>query len=503
MKNIIKFFGVIALLVIIGFSMAACDDGSKDDGKGGVGTGINAPGVGQVPAFPASSTPAATQADAEAILAELRQSTVLESLEEEIWEVIVENIPDNNNGNYSFSNRSLSNGYVKVSYSSTENETNTGGFKALSDLWKADNDLWRAINDLWDDYNNNWEEIERLEEERNRLYEQRYDIQFARNNKMNGTSTGNSKGEVTRAKTESGVTIAQGSTFEGQETGSYSATVTAAGSYKTFRVNETESGKGQEVRAFTVTTSGGSVKVIFDASYEGIYSGNNVRYYWDDDDDDDVGTYTETEKYSGSLKVYGASNALLIDHRIVDWESYRLAYYMISYDPHPFNPVNVTSLTDNTIVNGNITSSGTGDWYSINVSNGTKYHLWWDDSDTNGDHMDVRVKGYTSDGYEFFDVDMGDEDSEGRSNYYSFTASSPGTVYIMVYPYSEYDTGTYAIVFNTTGTQPSSMRSVSSSAPVSPFGAASARPENKTEAAARLKKLGEPRRYNRKGFLLK
>jgi hypothetical protein len=50
-------------------------------------------------------------------------------------------------------------------------------------------------------------------------------------------------------------------------------------------------------------------------------------------------------------------------------------------------------------------------------------------------------------------------------NYYSFTASSSGTIYIMVYPYYEYDTGTFAIVYNTTGSQPA--MSVSFIAPFS------------------------------------
>ena len=33
MKNKIKFFGIIAFVVIIGFSMTACDDGGDDDGS--------------------------------------------------------------------------------------------------------------------------------------------------------------------------------------------------------------------------------------------------------------------------------------------------------------------------------------------------------------------------------------------------------------------------------------------------------------------------------------
>ena len=38
MKNIIKLIGIIALVAVIEFSFTACDDGSKDDDKGGGGT---------------------------------------------------------------------------------------------------------------------------------------------------------------------------------------------------------------------------------------------------------------------------------------------------------------------------------------------------------------------------------------------------------------------------------------------------------------------------------
>jgi hypothetical protein len=38
MKNLYKLIGIIALVAVIGFSFAACDDGSKDDKDGGGGT---------------------------------------------------------------------------------------------------------------------------------------------------------------------------------------------------------------------------------------------------------------------------------------------------------------------------------------------------------------------------------------------------------------------------------------------------------------------------------
>jgi hypothetical protein len=465
MKNFCKSFGIIAIVtIIIGFSMIACDDGSGD--SDGTGTSI-----GQLPEFPSGSTPAGTRTDAETILAELRQSPILDSIQEEVWEIVDENRP--NSGNYSFSNRSLPNGFVRASASATENESNTGGFQTLSANQKARNDLY---NTSPVDYT-----------EIDRLYEERNNIQFATGDRGNYTGNENYKGELTRAKTEGGVTVSQGSLYEMKYNESNNGTVTTAGTYRTFRISGTLSEKSQTMSAFTVTTSSGSIKIILDMTAEWSLTGNNVNYYyWGEDD-----TVTETEKYSGSLKVYGSNNALLIDHRIVDRESFDMAEYMISYDPYSFNPANATPLANNVKVNGNISSQGSTALYSINVTSGTKYYLWWDDSDTNWRHMDVRVRGYYSNGIAFFDTDMGDD--EFWTNYYSFTATSTSTVYIMVYPYDEYETGTFAIVYNTTGNQPA--MSVSFIAPLSTN---SRSVQNKTDSVVTPKKATGVLRHNRK-----
>ena len=442
MKNQFKFLGIIALIAaVVGFLMTACPD-SNDDG--GSGNGIS---IGQLPEFPSGSNPVTIKTDAEIILAELRKSPILDYINEEIWEVIDEYSP--RRGNYSFSNRSLPDGFVKVSASGTENETNTGGFKTLSDNRKSLHELYDAIDELYEISPVDYEKIHDLNDEIYRLEDERYDIQFTIGNKTNGTWNESQKGELIKAKTEGGVTIAQNSIFEGKYNYSENYTVTEAGPYTVFRVNCTGSEKGKIIFAFTVTTPSGSIKIILDVNTEWSYTGTNVTYR---DGDDDLGIYTETAKYSGSLKVYGSNNALLIDHRIVDEESFTMAQYMISYDPYSFNPADATPLTSNVKINGNISSQGTAALYSINVTSGTKYHVWWDDSDTNRDNLDVKVRGYYSNGSVFFDMD-GDWNLDWV-NYYSFTAASTGTVYIMVYPNSEYETGTFAIVYNTTGSQP-------------------------------------------------
>jgi hypothetical protein len=410
MKNAIKLIG-FALVAAIGFAMTAC----PTDGGDGGGTGANIPGVNQLPAFPAGSTPAATKADAEAILAELRLTRVRDSLYDEVselWKKHRDNTDDN--GNISYID-TLPNGYVKVTYSGTGNTTSTGGFKD-------------------------------------------YIHQFASNDKQSSTSDVKEKVEVTRDKAESGVTIVKGSMDEYHFTSSGNSTVVTPGTDETARINRTENGKEQDVLAYTITTFSGSVKIILDLTREINISDKNVLVDYEAAEYDKVGTKTRTVKYSGSLKVYGKDNKLLIDHRIVDQASAEMAFYMIGYDPYPFNPVNVQPLTNNTVVNGNIDSSGSVVWYSINVTKGTRYHLWWNDEYDEYGSMDFRVRGYYSDGNVIFDMSSGWIPAIYLLNDCSFTASSTGTVYIMVYPYDyddwDYET-TFSIVYNTSGNKPS------------------------------------------------
>jgi len=428
MKNIIKMFEnltrdyrkqvskqqysvpivIIAIITIIGLSMTACgEDDSNSSNKGG---SIK---VEQLPEFPSGSNPAESKADAEAILAELRKTRVIESVGREKWDVIHENANEEYY-NFSFNNRSLPGGSVKVSASHSENETYTGGFKKLNEYYEN-------------------------EEERNK-------IQFNKGDRYNYTLNENRKAELIKAKTEDGITIANGSIFEVKQNDSYYSTVSTAGSYSTFRTNISRSYKYQEIYAFTVTTSSGSVKVIFDRNVEWGGVGNNVL---DSDKGDDVGTWTETgEKFSGSLKVFGSNNVLLIDHSIVDRASYEMALYMINYDPYTLNPADAIPLTNNVKVNGS-TSQDSVALYSINVTSGSKYYLWWDD-DNGFSQMSIIVRGY-SDGNVFFDI--GGEWNLGRwENDYSFTASSTSTVYIMVC-WNGGD-GDFSIVYNTSGNRP-------------------------------------------------
>ena len=313
MKKFCKLLGIAAIVMVMGFSMIACDDGSVTGDNNDTGININ-----NLPEFPSSSTPAGTKTVAETILAELKLSSVLDSIQEEIEEVVDENRPKR--GTFSFSNRSLPNGFVKVSAGATENEINTGGFIPLSDNQKAIHDIEDAL------YNTDpldYTEFVRLNDERRHLEEAREGIQFTTGNRENWTYHENQRGELTKAKTEGGATVAQGSIYEMKYTESVNSTVTTAGYFETFRINITYSVKEQTTAALTVTTSSGSVKIILDMTAEWGGTGNNTDFSWEN------GTWTETEKYSGSLKVYGENNALLIDRQIVDRESLNEALILL------------------------------------------------------------------------------------------------------------------------------------------------------------------------------
>ena len=117
------------------------------------------------------------------------------------------------------------------------------------------------------------------------------------------------------------------------------------------------------------------------------------------------------------------------------------------------NPIRLTA---NTWANGSITSS-TSDgaiWYSFNVTSMNAYYIWWNDGDE-GDGtktLDVIVYAlFYEHGVEYYT--SGDS---GWTNPLVISASSSGTVRIMVVPNHGYGSGTFAIAYNTSGTRPSS-----------------------------------------------
>ena len=119
--------------------------------------------------------------------------------------------------------------------------------------------------------------------------------------------------------------------------------------------------------------------------------------------------------------------------------------------PGECTPVAAQALSPNVRNKGAIDSPDTDSrWYSINVSKGARYYLWWDDSDTDWhtgkEHMNVMIRVYDWHGMLLLDRDT--------PNNYSFVASTSGIVHIKVIPLYRGNTGTFDMVYNTSGIKP-------------------------------------------------
>jgi len=120
---------------------------------------------------------------------------------------------------------------------------------------------------------------------------------------------------------------------------------------------------------------------------------------------------------------------------------------------NPNIPDNPVSLTANIWKDDAVTEGGDVNWYSISVTNGTLYYLWWNDGD-NGDGgktLNIDVHAYNSGGNQ---ISLGGNDS-AWDDPVSFTAGSSGAVYLRVRAFNGgNNTGTYAIAYNTSGAKP-------------------------------------------------
>jgi uncharacterized repeat protein (TIGR02543 family) len=108
-------------------------------------------------------------------------------------------------------------------------------------------------------------------------------------------------------------------------------------------------------------------------------------------------------------------------------------------------------LTAGTWANGIITSGSSPNneaWFSFNVTNGTTYYVWWNDSfqGNSTKTSDVMVSAEYSDGSSVFTATDSAWDTPR-----GFLATSTGTVKLRVY---SSNTGTFAIVYSTNSTRP-------------------------------------------------
>jgi len=150
---------------------------------------------------------------------------------------------------------------------------------------------------------------------------------------------------------------------------------------------------------------------------------------------------------------FTAESAGMVYIRVSGWEetgTYAIAY---STDSRWFNnsfpdlnSIVTTPLSEDAWVHGEITTSRGVKWYSMNVSAGQTYQLWWNDGyDGDGDKtLDIDV-------YAWYRNETAVYLSRHDSAYWDpaqFTAAFTGTVYIRVRAYDGWnDTGTYAIRF--------------------------------------------------------
>jgi hypothetical protein len=185
---------------------------------------------------------------------------------------------------------------------------------------------------------------------------------------------------------------------------------------------------------------------LISVTFQGNINANNFGGYYYDEYDDYYGDYFYSP-FDGDLREKYLAGGIGTYNRYDNWGYYGYTWYKEGTDP--FGAI---QLNPNNIDYGNITSSGDVVIYSINVTYGTTYHLWWIDDDTNWGYADVGVGGYYSNGDNFFYTDTGDY-YYGSANHYSFTTNSSGIVYIAVFSWNM-DTGNFAIAYNTTGVNP-------------------------------------------------
>jgi len=122
-----------------------------------------------------------------------------------------------------------------------------------------------------------------------------------------------------------------------------------------------------------------------------------------------------------------------------------------------YNPI---PLTENTWANGEITSSTIDSriYYSFEVTSGTTYYVWWNDSEEGDSSKTLNIDvsalyNYNNNSGNYTWYFLNENASWDTST--SFTASSTGTVKLMVTPHNSGDIGTFGIVYSTSNTRPS------------------------------------------------
>jgi hypothetical protein len=130
-------------------------------------------------------------------------------------------------------------------------------------------------------------------------------------------------------------------------------------------------------------------------------------------------------------------------------------------EANPFNPVNEIPLTNRQWADGNLNNTNSVDWYSIQMSTGQDYYIWWNDSDnSDGDKTaDIQITAYSDSGELIFAEDNGWNSPE------RIRPHTSGKVYLRVDPRGAH-TGTYGVVYSTGGMRPGSWTTPSNATPL-------------------------------------
>jgi len=121
-----------------------------------------------------------------------------------------------------------------------------------------------------------------------------------------------------------------------------------------------------------------------------------------------------------------------------------------------FDPVNVTPLVANVWIHDSILNSAVVDWYSLEVTKGTKYYFWWNDK-FGGDRSKtagIYVYVYSSGAKNSSEAERYLYRSDSWNDSTVYTALTSGTVFIKVDAQVPSNTGTYALVYSTNDSKP-------------------------------------------------
>jgi len=283
-----NLFGIIAVLAIMVCAFTACSDGGgSSDNETSVN--ITVPRVGDLPEFPLGTHPATTREEAESIISDLYYSRALKFIHYNINETVGHF--GGNRYTYSFTNDDRDN-KIKVSASLKANVNMSESFKEFfSSDYGVESLYWSAFTTS--DYV-----------------------------KVSG-GVSKVKGILTQNYNRSDVSIAAKSILGKQRNFSENVQITQNGLGRTGKANVNFSENYQNASGFTVTASGNSVKIILDLKTTATASGNNTPFYWlwDEVWEHLPPSVTAAVKYSGSLKIFGEGNQLLIEVPITNYAS--------------------------------------------------------------------------------------------------------------------------------------------------------------------------------------